>query len=145
MKFYIATKLENHLEHNRIRDWLVARGHSVTYDWTPHGPVFRSGLDRISEIACLETNGVREADAVIVLWPGGRGTHVELGIAIGTGIPVVFWSSVEEHHEATQETCAFYHHPLVRRVKDFNGFVVEIERLDQAAVLIPTQDTREAI
>lgn len=115
MKYYIATKLENHRTHNRVRDHLTALGHEITYDWTPHGPVFRSGLDRVREVAELETRGVLDADFVVVLWPSGRGTHVELGMAIAANKPVIFISDVEAHHEATTETCAFYHHPLVRR------------------------------
>ena len=115
MKYYIASKLENHAEHNRVRDMLNALGHEITYDWTHHGPVYRSGLDRVREVAQLETQGVLDADFVVVLWPGGRGTHVELGVALAAGKPVIFISAVEDHHAATQETCAFYHHPLVRR------------------------------
>ena len=118
MKYYIATKLENHAEHNRVRDILNALGHEITYDWTKHGPVYRSGLGRIREVAELETRGVLDSDFVVVLWPSGRGTHVELGMAIAAGKPVVFISDMEAHHQATQETCAFYHHPLVRRCRD---------------------------
>ena len=117
MKFYIATKLENHREHNRIRDLLHSAGHEITYDWTHHGPVYKDGLDRVREIAVLESQGVIDADAVIVLWPGGRGTHVELGIAIALGKRIVLFTDVDGHHESTPETCAFYHHPYVRLVK----------------------------
>jgi nucleoside 2-deoxyribosyltransferase len=125
MKYYIATKLENHAEHNRVRDHLAKLGHEITYDWTPHGPVYRSGLERIREIAELETKGVLDADVVIVLWPSGRGTHVELGMAIAAGKPVIFISSLQAHHEATTETCAFYHHPLVKRGR-FLGDILKI-------------------
>lgn len=115
MKYYIASKLENHPAHNLLRDALAVHGHEITYDWTVHGPVYRSGLARVREVAVDETKGVLDADFVVVLWPGGRGTHVELGMAIAAGKPVIFVSDVEAHHEATTETCAFYHHPLVRR------------------------------
>lgn len=115
MKYYIASKLENHAEHNRVRDFLNSLGHEITYDWTHHGPVYRSGLDRVREVAELETQGVIDADFVVVLWPGGRGTHVELGIALAARKPVLLITHVEAHHEATTETCAFYHHPLVTR------------------------------
>ena len=118
MKYYIASKLENHAEHNRVRDALNALGHEITYDWTPHGPVYGSGLARVREVAELETRGVLDADFVVVLWPGGRGTHVELGMAIAAGKRVVFISADERHHQATTETCAFYHHPLVRRGRE---------------------------
>lgn len=117
MKFYIASKLENHAAVSALRAELVKLGHCVTYDWTVHGPVYRSGLARVAAVAVDEVRGVLDADFVVVLWPGGRGTHVELGMAIAAGKPTVFVSDHEPHHEATTETCAFYHHPLVRRFR----------------------------
>ena len=121
MQFYIATKLENHAEHNRLRDWLTERGHQITYDWTRHGPVFSKGLRVVREVAIAECRGVAQADVVIVLWPGGRGTHVELGVAIALGKWVILCSPLGEHHEATKETCAFYHHPNVTLVRTIAG------------------------
>lgn len=115
MKYYIASKLENHIAVTELRDVLASLSHEITYDWTVHGPVYRSGLARVREVAVDEAQGVLAADFVVVLWPGGRGTHVELGMAIAAGKPVIFISDNEAHHEATTETCAFYHHPLVRR------------------------------
>ncbi len=58
------------------------------------------------------------ADLVIVLLPSGmkssgRGTHAELGIALGLNIPILIWSNVPGMFEATEATCAFYHHPGV--------------------------------
>ncbi len=133
MKYYIATKLENHAEHNRVRDMMANLGHEITYDWTTHGAVWRKGIQCIREIASLETDGVTGADIIIVLWPGGRGTHIEMGIAIGARIPIVFISSVDGHHEASAETCAFYHHWLVRR-----GFhITDIPTLLEAAIETP--------
>lgn len=118
MNYYIATKLENWQEHNRLRDVLSARGHNCTYDWTVHGPVYTSGLDRIKRVARLEHQGVADADVVIVLWPGGRGTHVELGMAIALGKDIVLATDVIGHHEPSPETCAFYHHPHVKLTHD---------------------------
>ena len=112
MKFYIATRLENHLQHNTVRDFLIVAGHSITYDWTSHGPVWKAGTKVIREVACAELNGVVEADVVVVLLPGGRGTHAELGMAIALGKPVLLCGG-PEMYGAVPETCAFYHHPLV--------------------------------
>ena len=117
MKYYIATKLENHAEHNRVRDALNAAGHECTYDWTSHGPVYARGLAVIEQTAQLEHEGVAEADTLIMLWPGGRGTHVELGMAIALQKRCLIVSDVEDHHGATKETCAFYHHPHVEMLR----------------------------
>lgn len=119
MKFYIASKLENHAEVNRVRDELVGLGHEQTYDWAVHGPVYRDGLERVREIAVAEAKGVADADFVVVLWPGGRGTHVELGMALAAKKPVVLITPIDGHHEASEETCAFYHHPQVVRARRF--------------------------
>lgn len=115
MNFYIASKLENDEAVRDLAHTLRQRGHKQTYDWTTHGPVYGSGLRVVRDVSIAEVNGVKSADAVIVLWPGGRGTHVEMGIAIGCGIPVYFVSDVSAHHQSSPDTCAFYHHPLVRR------------------------------
>jgi nucleoside 2-deoxyribosyltransferase len=100
VRYYIATRLENHQQHNEVRDHLLSLGHRITYDWT-------------KQVALFERRGVEEADYVVVLLPGGRGTHVELGIALATGKRVVIWSADSRVAEAVPETCAFYHDPSI--------------------------------
>lgn len=117
MKVYIATKLENNRKHNEVRDALSVVGVDLTYDWTIHGPVWEEGVDRIREVSVLEMQGVAEADAVIVILPGGRGTHVELGMAIALDKPVYILAETDELRlmkTAVESTCAFYHHPNVK-------------------------------
>ena len=109
MKIYIASKLENYLQVQALRDALLAAGHSITYDWTLHGSVHGQGEDRLREVAAAERNGVLQADLVIVLLPGGRGTHAELGMANALGKPVIIFSSFNEpFDEYGGTTCAFY-------------------------------------
>ena len=129
MKYYIATRLERAADHNTLRDAMAARGHTLTYDWTRHGSVWRSGVETIREVATLETLGVLDADLVIVLLPGGRGTHVELGMAIGAGTARVLLHTQEPHlFGASPETCAFYHHPRV-----YHAPIGPLERLPLVA------------
>jgi hypothetical protein len=116
MKFYIATGLENHAAHNNVRDRLTALGHELTYDWTVHGPVWRSGVDVIRKTAIAERRGVEDADFVVVLLPGGRGTHAELGMALALRKPVIIWASDDSQFGAVPQTCAFYHDPIVRTI-----------------------------
>lgn len=135
MKFYVATALANHAQHNRIAERLSSRGHELTYDWTVHGPVRDKGLARIREVVELEARGVREADVVVVvLAPAGmatfaRGTHAELGMAIANGIEVVLLSPDERVFGATKETCAFYHHPLVRWARTEDEAIALVEEM----------------
>lgn len=119
MRCYIATRLENHERHNAVRDALASVGIELTYDWSTHGPVWQAGAERIREVACNELNGVIEADFVVVILPGGRGTHAELGMALALGKMVYLLCETEETNQmlrAVPETCAFYHHPLCKPV-----------------------------
>lgn len=126
MKAYIATTLTNTHQHNAIRDYLVNHHNiQLTYDWTPHGPVWSDGERRVREVSILEAEGVERADIVVVALPGGRGTHAELGMAIALRKPIFIISSVRpDHLQINDQTCAFYHHPMVvARCECFTDFV----------------------
>jgi hypothetical protein len=109
MKIYIASSLENFQKVQEVRDALTAYGHILTYDWTLHGDVRGQCGVRLREVAEAEINGVREADLVVVLLPGGRGTHAELGMANALGKQVLLvsdcYAPFDSHEKAT---CAFY-------------------------------------
>src|SRR5262245_22980754 len=85
MKFYIATSLSRAANHNLVRDSLKTLQHAISYDWTLHGSVKSVSFERLREVAISELNGVLESAFVIVLLPGGKGTHLELGYAIASG------------------------------------------------------------
>lgn len=110
MKVYIATKLARAAEHNKLRDALLQNSHHVTYDWTIHCSVKNNGKERLKSVANNEARGVTDADLVAVLLPGGRGTHCELGMAIGAGVPVILHNEGGELFESNDKTCAFYWH-----------------------------------
>lgn len=113
MKVYIATGLANARQHNRLRDELQRLGVGLTYDWTTHGAVFERGRGGMRQVAYDESQGVLAADLVVVLLPGGRGTHAEMGMAIAGGKQVVLCGAGSDALDGP-EACAFYHHPLVR-------------------------------
>lgn len=109
MKIYIASKLENYRQVQAVRDALVSAGHSITYDWTQHGSVQGQGIERLREVAENERRGVVSADAVVVLLPGGRGTHAELGMACALNIPVMLMAdNPNSFFQPDEYTCAFY-------------------------------------
>ena len=115
MKYYIATSLSRSAEHNLVRDALKELGHAICYDWTSHGSVKSVSLERLQEVAISELAGVFEADFVIVLLPGGSGTHLELGFAMGHNKKVFVHSEDPFLFELGPQTNAFYHHPdLIR-------------------------------
>ena len=116
VKFYIASRLENSEMVQKVSVILKHWGWLHTYDWTKHGSVQKEGENRIREVAENEIKGVKEADIVIVLLPGGRGTHAELGAANILDKPVLIWGATDEFFMQDERTCAFYWNNNVKRV-----------------------------
>ena len=135
MRVYVASGLKNaenvKLVHRRLREL----GHEVTYDWTTHGSVKHLGTSVMRQVATDEQRGVETAHRLIVLLPppgfetSGRGTHVELGVAIGLGTPVIIHSPVSEPFEL--KPCAFYFSRFVvaRTVGSIPWLLANLERL----------------
>lgn len=113
-KYYIATGLENIKTHHKVRDELASLGHAITYDWTTHGNVREEGIPRLKQVCVNDLKGVLEADFVVVILPGGKGTHTELGYAIGLNKNIYIYSEDPEVFLPTQKTCCFYHHENVQ-------------------------------
>ncbi len=116
MKYYIATSLSRIAAHNVVRDTLKTWGHEISYDWTVHGSVKSISKERLKEVATLELGGVAEADFIVVLLPGGSGTHLELGFALAKGKTVFLHSEDALVFELGPQTNAFYHHPELTRL-----------------------------
>lgn len=114
MKFYLASGLDNVESARFFRDGLVRDGHEQTYDWTQHGAVAAHGIERIREVAAAEMHGVECADFVVVVLPGWRGTHFEMGAAHALGKPIFVYAPRFSLVDAHPDTCAFYHLPGVR-------------------------------
>lgn len=116
MKYYIATSTSRMPFHNTVRGHLKQLGHEITYDWTTHGSVRHTSLSRLQEVAQLEFQGILDADFVLVLLPGGKGTHAELGFSIASRKKVFIHSEDPKTFEIGPEICAFYHHAEVVRL-----------------------------
>jgi nucleoside 2-deoxyribosyltransferase len=116
LRFYIASRLENAQQVRAVAESLKDMGWEHTYDWTVHGSVKNEGEDRIKEVAEKEMQGVRDAEIVIVLLPGGRGTHAELGAANALRIPAIVWAETDDLFCQDDRTCAFYWNSNVTRI-----------------------------
>jgi|GEM_PF-744125 len=116
IKFYIASRLENAEQVRCLAKILKMWGWEHTYDWTTHGSVQDKGETVIREVAHKEIQGVKNADIVIVLLPGGRGTHTELGAAIALDKPVFIYAPTDEFFMQDNRTCAFYWNDNITRV-----------------------------
>lgn len=83
MKVYVATSWENrHLVNEVVA--VLPGSFELSYDWTGH-----TFDDDPADVCTRDFKGVSDADFVLVLLPGGYGTHVELGIALGLGKRVI--------------------------------------------------------
>jgi hypothetical protein len=121
MKFFVSGKVGADEDVRSAIAKLRAAGHEITFDWTevPHLKPYDANWRAAREAATMEAEGVKAAD-VLVLFPHehGVGLFVELGVALGAGIPVRVVST-------TESRTMFFHHPLVKRVKDFDEVLRE--------------------
>jgi len=119
LKVYIATSLEAADKHGTVSRMLETMGCTLTYDWTEHGAVHQDAEPekRMRQVAHAELRGVAGADLVVVLLPGGRGTHTEMGAALMANKPVLLHAEDEDDLlDHTGRPSSFYYHPLVTRV-----------------------------
>lgn len=118
MKFYIASKLGNEKNVKSLSKKLKNAGYEQTYDWTTHGAVKGKPESEIKNVARKEFSGVQNADFLVVLLPGTRGTHVELGIALASKNvkDIYIWGENDEAFLQDEITCSFYHHPKVTQI-----------------------------
>lgn len=108
-KVYIATSLHNAKRANEIREKLESLGIVCTYDWTVHGQVFTE--EELTKFGIAEENGVANADVFLMVFPGRCGSHFEMGLARGLGIPIVLLEEVETEQKT------FYYLPGVHKTR----------------------------
>jgi len=115
MKLYLASGLGNADKVKELAEYATKLGHTLTYAWWEHGSVQDQGAERIAEVGNAELKGVREADVVLILLPGARGTHVELGAALAFDKPTFIYG---DRYDATGRECSFYYCDGVFRMGD---------------------------
>ncbi|MBG6192453.1 nucleoside 2-deoxyribosyltransferase [Arthrobacter sp. CAN_A212] len=71
-------------------------------------------LGDLRSIGQRERDGVMGADVVVILLPGGKGTHVEFGIAIAQGRRTILHSP-DEVINNLETTSTFYHLPELEK------------------------------
>lgn len=116
MNFYISSSLRNVDQVRYAASRLKASGWTHTCDWTNFELSSGSAPDGLRAIGAAELSGVKAADAVIVLTPQGRGTHIELGMAIALGKRVYIYHADDSYFKCDDRTCAFYWLPQVKQL-----------------------------
>lgn len=131
MKFYIASSFKNIDKVKYVAKILREKGFTHTYDWTLNENV--TTLEELKVIGQKETNAVIEADFVVVLLPAGKGSHVELGIAIGNGKKIYLYSSNNEI-DNLETTSTFYHLPGIEKCVGTLDELINMIDLNQTKV-----------
>ncbi len=125
MKFYIASKLENHEQVKKLAYILKQNKWEHTFDWTVHNSIKEVDFETIKVVGQHEFEGVKNADIVIVLTPQGRGTHVELGMAIALNKIVYICHHDDTFFKCDDNTSTFYWLP---NVKHFVGNIEDLAK-----------------
>lgn len=122
MTFYIASGVENAARVNEAAAVLTKLGHRRTYNWTLDGSVKGGAVQKKQSVARLACDGVLSASLFVLLLPGAKGTHAELGMAlakaslVSSEMRVLVWSETSGPFDGTDGFCVFYHHPAVERI-----------------------------
>lgn len=121
MKFFVSGKVGDDDITKTVMKTLKSAGHEITFDWTAieHLRPYDKNASASREAAISENRGVKNADVLVIIAHNkGVGMYVELGIAIGVGIPVRVVTNVESR-------TMFFHHPLVRKVTSIDEVIEE--------------------
>jgi nucleoside 2-deoxyribosyltransferase len=122
-KFYLATRKDRATQAEKLLEALKSRGWERTFTWAGED---KAGAEEYPELALAELAGIHEADVLIVLLPGGYGTHVEIGAALALGKPVILHAPDHETLNSPYP-CVFHYHPgvklLVSEVVDVNAII----------------------
>lgn len=122
MKIYVAGKWEDRERVAEIMRVLKGIGHEITLDWSDH----KYEDEEYPQQYCQEdVQGVKDAElylGIFVAEYNYRGSLVEMGIALGEGIPV--WLLGDK-----ADSCIFSNHPSVRRFRAWGELADAIAEL----------------
>ncbi|EGA90981.1 hypothetical protein GPDM_02525 [Planococcus donghaensis MPA1U2] len=113
MRFYVASSFKNKEQVKYVSHQLTMKGYVHSYDWTKNDRP--TTLEALTEIGIKEKEAVMNSDVVIVLLPGGKGSHIELGIAIAAQ-KKIFLYSPDNDIDDLASTSTFYQLPEVQKV-----------------------------
>ncbi|WP_077618386.1 nucleoside 2-deoxyribosyltransferase [Bacillus sinesaloumensis] len=119
-RFYVASSFNNIETVRNVSNQLKGKGYIHTYDWTRNERA--TTIEDLREIGLQEINAVKDADFIIVLLPAGKGSHIELGIALGQGKRIYLYSPNHEINNP-ETTSTFYH---VSEVQKCIGTIEEL-------------------
>ena len=134
MNFYISSRLSNIDQVRHIANLLKGHGWTNTCDWTIFDLSSEDNLDNLRIIGETEYDGVKAADVVIVITPQGRGTHIELGMAIASGKRVYIYHTDDSYFKCDDNTCSFYWLPQVKQLTGEIDAAIEVILRENASL-----------
>lgn len=111
MKFYIGSGLKNYKLVNYYAKILKENSLEETYNWVKNikNDITKKDLEKYAK---EETQAIVNSDIIIILLPAGRGTHVELGMALALNKKIFLCSETNEEFNI-KNTVAFYELPNI--------------------------------
>ena len=93
---------------------LEENGWEHTYNWAKNINGDET-IEDLVEYSKLEQQGIIDSDVVIILLPAGRGTHIELGMALALNKRIFLCSETKEEF-SIENTVNFYQLPSIVRL-----------------------------
>ncbi len=110
MKFYIGSSFKNADLINYFSDKLCEHGLIHTYNWAKN-IIENETVDDKIDASLKEIEGIEDADIVIIIIPAGRGTHIEMGMALAFNKKIYMCAMDEK--EFSEATVNFYELPEI--------------------------------
>jgi len=126
--FYITSSLKNKENVRFLSERLKQEGFILTYDWTQNDRI--TSIEQLRDIGKKEIDAVKKSDFIVVLLPAGKGSHIELGIALGNGIKTYLYSQNDEINDI-EKTSTFYHQDGIHKCKGSVDELITIILMDQ--------------
>lgn len=94
VRVYVASKFENTKEVQYAQAKLLARGHTITHDWTREDAAGKTGAELeeyLSRCAQADYAGSVTCDVFLAInHPAGKGMFFEMGVAYTIGARILF-------------------------------------------------------
>ncbi|MBB6444189.1 nucleoside 2-deoxyribosyltransferase [Bacillus benzoevorans] len=128
MKFYIASSFQNR-DLVRVATFLFSQNDFIqAYDWTMNEKA--ATFEELRYIGEEAKQGIMDADFVVMILPAGKGSHLELGMAMALNKRIYLYSPDEDIYHM-DKTITYYFlpelRPFVGQLADFISFVIKCE------------------
>ncbi|MFC0188692.1 nucleoside 2-deoxyribosyltransferase [Fictibacillus aquaticus] len=104
--FYIGSGFQNIETVRKLAGTLMHEGLRQTYDWTQNDKT--TDEEQLCAIGEAEVRGIKDADIIVILLPGGKGTHTELGIAIAEEKKVFLYAMDNKWSDEERKVTFYY-------------------------------------